>query len=178
MEGSTAAKRQRQRYRYMLLYMRRYRKKNKKALAAYMRKYRKKNKRRKRTLEENALRRQKRAQNSTAASRRKEAAQSRGWRRKHRAQARAIFKVCRHKRRAAILSSGGSFTATEWLALKKKYGNHCLCCQKRKRLEPDHVKALSKGGSGKIGNIQPLCGTCNRRKGTKATDYRRRSYGS
>ena len=158
----------------MLLYMRRYRKKHKKALAAYMRKYRKKHPRRKRTAEENALRREVRVQNSTAASRKKDAAWAREWRRKNRKRSRELFTAAKHKRRAAIKRSG-SFTASEWSALKEKHGNCCLCCRKKKRLEPDHVRPLSKGGSGKIGNIQPLCGTCNRRKGTKTTDYRRRN---
>ena len=33
---------------------------------------------------------------------------------------------------------------------------------------------MSLGGSGEIGNIQPLCGPCNSSKGQKCTDFRPR----
>ena len=77
------------------------------------------------------------------------------------------------KRRARALQAGGSFTSCEWSSLKKKYKNVCLCCNKRKKLTADHVIPVSKGGSSNITNIQPLCGFCNSRKGTRCTDYRR-----
>jgi 5-methylcytosine-specific restriction protein A len=38
-------------------------------------------------------------------------------------------------------------------------------------LEADHVVPLTKGGSNDISNIQPLCGTCNRRKFVNIVDY-------
>jgi HNH endonuclease len=68
--------------------------------------------------------------------------------------------------------AGGKFTETEWYELKKKYEFRCLRCHKRKKLFPDHVKPVSKGGSSNIGNIQPLCGSCNSVKNNKSTDYR------
>ncbi len=39
-------------------------------------------------------------------------------------------------------------------------------------LEADHVVPLTRGGTDDIGNIQPLCGVCNRRKFTSVVDYR------
>lgn len=81
-------------------------------------------------------------------------------------------KIKRHKRKARILGSGGTYTEEEWLALCAHYGNRCLCCREVKPLTVDHVKSLSDGGENTIKNIQPLCRTCNSRKGKKFVDYR------
>ncbi len=39
-------------------------------------------------------------------------------------------------------------------------------------MEADHVVPLTKGGTDDIGNIQPLCGACNRKKFVAIIDYR------
>ena len=78
------------------------------------------------------------------------------------------------KRRALIVEALGSYTLEEWIELKMKYGFMCLCC---KQVEPeiqltaDHKIPLSRGGSNSIDNIQPLCGSCNSRKGVQSIDY-------
>lgn len=60
-------------------------------------------------------------------------------------------------------------------ALKEQYGFTCLACG---RAEPeivltiDHVVPVSLGGSNKISNLQPLCESCNNRKGDTVVDYR------
>lgn len=80
-----------------------------------------------------------------------------------------------HARRSRILQAGGRFTPQEWAALKAFYGYQCLCCGRREpdiKLTADHVVPLSQGGSNHIGNIQPLCFSCNDRKNTQSTDYR------
>jgi 5-methylcytosine-specific restriction endonuclease McrA len=84
------------------------------------------------------------------------------------------IKVKFNKHRAKMLGNGGSFTVCEWESLCKKYNYRCLDCGKRKKLEADHIIPVSKGGTSNIDNIQPLCRTCNARKGTKTTDFRRR----
>jgi 5-methylcytosine-specific restriction endonuclease McrA len=83
-----------------------------------------------------------------------------------------IRKAKKAKRRAKVLLAGGYFTSAEWKALCKKYHSKCLCCKKKKPLEADHVIPVSKGGSSNISNIQPLCRSCNAKKGTKTIDYR------
>lgn len=78
----------------------------------------------------------------------------------------------RNHRRAKIDGNGGSFTKTEWDDLCAKYDYRCLACGEKKPLTVDHVIPISKGGLNSIDNIQPLCGSCNRRKHTKVIDYR------
>ena len=77
------------------------------------------------------------------------------------------------KRRAARHASRGSFTAQEFRELCERYGNKCLACGDTEAvLEADHVVPLTKGGSDNISNIQPLCGSCNRKKFVHIIDCR------
>ena len=77
------------------------------------------------------------------------------------------------KRGAARHASTGSFTAAEFGALCERYGNRCLACgDTEAALQADHVVPLTRGGTDDIGNIQPLCGTCNRKKFGSIIDYR------
>jgi 5-methylcytosine-specific restriction endonuclease McrA len=77
------------------------------------------------------------------------------------------------RRRAARHASRGSFTAQEFRELCARYGNKCLACGDTEAvLEADHVVPLVKGGSDDINNIQPLCGSCNRKKFVNNFDYR------
>ncbi len=79
----------------------------------------------------------------------------------------------RRKRRAARHAGRGCFTAEEFKALCESYGNRCLACGGiETSLEADHVVPLTKGGSDNISNIQPLCGSCNRKKFVNIVDYR------
>lgn len=79
------------------------------------------------------------------------------------------------KRRGRKAAAEGYYTPEEWRVLKTQYNFKCLCCGKQEpsiKLTVDHIIPLSKGGSNKIDNIQPLCGSCNSRKGAKTIDYR------
>lgn len=78
-----------------------------------------------------------------------------------------------HKRRVLIESAGGNFTIEEFQEMCEAYGWVCLCCgEECESLTVDHVKPVSKGGANDIGNIQPLCGSCNSSKSTREVDYR------
>ena len=68
-----------------------------------------------------------------------------------------------------------TITYEDWIKLLQKYKFSCVRCHQQEPrivLVMDHVIPLSKGGSGDISNIQPLCGPCNSSKGNRTTDYR------
>ena len=59
--------------------------------------------------------------------------------------------------------------------MKRAYEYTCLACRLQEpeiKLVPDHVVPIARGGANDIDNIQPLCESCNKRKGAKTVDYR------
>lgn len=75
-------------------------------------------------------------------------------------------------RRAREVSAAGSHTELEWSALCVFYEWKCLRCNKQVALTKDHICPLSRGGGNSIDNIQPLCRSCNSRKGTRTINFR------
>jgi 5-methylcytosine-specific restriction endonuclease McrA len=76
-------------------------------------------------------------------------------------------------RRAHLSNIEGSHTLIQWQNLKSYYMDQCLCCGiVPDNLTADHIVPIVKGGSNYISNIQPLCISCNSKKGTKIIDYR------
>lgn len=75
-----------------------------------------------------------------------------------------------NRRRMLKLNVVGSHTSGEWELLKKQYGLTCPCCGKTEptvKLTKDHIIPLTRGGSDYIENIQPLCQSCNSKKGNR-----------
>lgn len=92
--------------------------------------------------------------------------------RKYRQENPERFAYHAAKRRALAKNAEGSFSLDEWLTLCAQADGKCLSCKQVKPLTIDHVVPLSKGGSNYIDNIQPLCGSCNSKKGANEKDYR------
>ncbi len=90
------------------------------------------------------------------------------WRHQNRAK-RYIYEK---RRKAQVLLHNESFTSAQWEELCARYGHRCLACGEQGPLTVDHVIPLSKGGANDISNIQPLCGSCNSKKGVAIVDYR------
>lgn len=68
--------------------------------------------------------------------------------------------------------SGGQISLDQWFGICDTYDNRCVCCGRKTKLHIDHITPVSKGGVTSIENIQPLCKSCNSKKGVKETDYR------
>lgn len=85
--------------------------------------------------------------------------------------------VFAQRRRARKVAAGGEFTTAEWNALVARHPA-CPMCRRvwseipsnpsgGSVITADHVVPLARGGTNDIDNIQPLCYSCNSKKGTK-----------
>jgi 5-methylcytosine-specific restriction endonuclease McrA len=85
--------------------------------------------------------------------------------------------ACQHviNRRARVIGAEGSHTLQEWNQLKIKHqykcmlqiSPRCLITLTDKTATRDHIVPISKGGLNSIGNIVPVCRSCNSSKGVK-----------
>jgi len=94
---------------------------------------------------------------------------------KHRQAYPEHQRISKHNARARKKKAVATLTVQQWLDLKALYNYRCLCCGKQEpdiTLTLDHVIPISKCGGNGISNVQPLCLTCNKKKGTKSIDFR------
>ena len=61
-------------------------------------------------------------------------------------------------------------------SVRARFDAKCAKCGSAENIHMDHVVPLAKGGRHSPDNIQPLCQTCNLRKGVKTEDYRGKMY--
>lgn len=86
-----------------------------------------------------------------------------------------VNEYSRNYRSRRYSKESGYISSKEWSDLKRKYNFHCLSCKRKEpiiKLELDHVLPLSLGGKNIIENAQPLCKSCNCKKGAKHMDFR------
>lgn len=91
------------------------------------------------------------------------------WNRAHPESCRAYVK----NRLILKKGSSGNVSAAAWELIKKMCGNKCVVCGGSvEHLSQDHIIPLVMGGEHDIGNLQPVCISCNSKKARKAIDYR------
>jgi 5-methylcytosine-specific restriction endonuclease McrA len=91
---------------------------------------------------------------------------SRRWQRENPEKSNMISRLKKQRKRAA-----GILTAADWALVLEIYGSACLKCGKPE-VTIDHIVPVVDGGTNLIGNVQPLCGSCNSSKGPTFADYR------
>lgn len=70
-------------------------------------------------------------------------------------------------RRSRIRNNGGYHSREQWNYLKMAFNYVCKMCGRKEpeiKLTKDHIISLKNGGTNDIGNIQPLCRSCNSKK--------------
>jgi len=97
------------------------------------------------------------------------------WGQQNKDKVRAYKKIVDARNRARRKGAVGSFTRVQWEIIKADYNNKCVYCgRKTKKLTPDHIIPISRGGMNYIFNIVPCCGYCNTSKNDRSLqDWKR-----
>lgn len=80
--------------------------------------------------------------------------------------------IYKARRRARELGAPGSYTKAQILTMFDAQNGQCVYCKTslHNGYHKDHIKALARGGSNDISNIQLLCQPCNNRKHARDAD--------
>jgi 5-methylcytosine-specific restriction endonuclease McrA len=82
---------------------------------------------------------------------------------------RNCSRICRQQRRAL-----GKMDINGFYAKCYSLGWHCRVCGKeltKDTVTIDHIVPVSRGGTNDIENLQPMCHSCNSRKGNRPMNY-------
>ena len=83
---------------------------------------------------------------------------NRVWQRNNRQRKRVI-----DQKRRASTAANGKFIITP-REVKRLYSQPCSACGSNENITLDHIVPLSRGGRHSVGNLQPLCKSCNSSK--------------
>ncbi len=83
-----------------------------------------------------------------------------------------VHEVLAGLRRRAHEANAGPVTAAVWSAVLARYQRTCVGCGVGGKLTADHIVPVSRGGLSTEDNLQPLCQSCNSRKGDLTLDLR------
>lgn len=174
-------------------FTRKYRESNPEKVSAYQKKYNEENKEQKRLYAEQRRRARgvkpkppkKTPTEHSRLYRSRHPEKARDAERKRRERDRESFnrrgRINTGRRRVRKAKLPGSHTHEEWTALCERFQWRCVCCgtnNSTATLARDHVIPITKPlSTDDICNIQPLCQSCNSKKGNRHTmDYRKTPF--
>lgn len=86
------------------------------------------------------------------------------WRKEFYKPREVELRIARH---ASKYGAEGFHTSNEFEKLLRQYDGKCAYCGENEATDREHVIPLSRGGSNYIGNILPVCRSCNTSKKEK-----------
>jgi 5-methylcytosine-specific restriction endonuclease McrA len=80
-------------------------------------------------------------------------------------------RVAKRRRRALEHNTLNGWTWSDFMRIARKFNYSCAYCGVRpRRLDPDHVVPLSRGGADAVANLLPACPACNSDKNDRTLE--------
>ena len=99
------------------------------------------------------------------------------WNQANRKKFRSHVSKCHNKRRVSL--SGGKTYLILDKELNRLYRSCCAICSTNNNITIDHIIPVARGGNHSIGNLQPLCKSCNSSKKSRfVSEYKYYLYKS